>query len=321
MSSALPFGGEGADDPRCELVTATRRCTGLVVIGVADGPMSEFVWGRPTAPLRPFVSWYAGYRETGVAPGRHRGLPSPYLTLIITLGDPLVMAAHPNLGAAPSSYDTLIAGLHQVSALITHDGRQSGVQVGLSPLGARAVLGLPAGELASLDVDAGAVWGPFAQQLRERMLAATGWAQRFAVLDALLLRRVEADVRVQPEVVLAWRRLLATGGGVDMSALAREVGWSSRYLSRRFGVEIGLSPKVAARVVRFDRARRLLQRRADTDGHLALAALAADCGFYDQAHLAREFGEFAGCSPSRWLAEEFRNVQDAAGPAMPGSPS
>jgi AraC-like DNA-binding protein len=280
---------------------------------------SEFVWRRPAPPLRPFVAWYGGYREAGVAPGRHRGLPSPHLTVIITLDDPLVIATHPDPRTPPGRYDTLIGGLHSVPALITHDGRQSGIQLYLSPLGARALLGLPAGELASTDVDAGAVWGPFARELRERLLTAGGWNQRFGVLDDLLLGRADAGARPQPEVMRAWRQLLVSAGGVPMSALAREVGWSGRYLSQRFAVEIGLSPKAAARVVRFDRARRLLVRQTGTGRDLTLAAVAATCGYYDQAHLAREFGQFAGCSPSRWLAEEFRNVQASTAAALASS--
>jgi len=94
-------------------------------------------------------------------------------------------------------------------------------------------------------------------------------------------------------------------------ALASEVGWSRRYLSRQFGVEIGLSPRTAARVVRFDRARRRLQHAAATNGDLRLACVATTCGYYDQAHLAREFNQFCGCPPSRWLREEFRIVQAA----------
>ncbi|MGO8883630.1 MAG: helix-turn-helix domain-containing protein [Streptosporangiaceae bacterium] len=76
---------------------------------------------------------------------------------------------------------------------------------------------------------------------------------------------------------------------------------------------MGLTPKAAARVVRFDRARRLLQQRALRPAQPVLARLAADCGYYDQAHLAREFRALAGCPPRQWLAEQFRNVQ--AGPA------
>ena len=61
----------------------------------------------------------------------------------------------------------------------------------------------------------------------------------------------------------------------------------------------------------FDRARKLLVRRLthDTERAWLLADLAADCGYFDQAHLAREFRALAGCPPSQWLAEEFRNVQ------------
>ncbi|WP_328547420.1 DUF6597 domain-containing transcriptional factor [Streptomyces platensis] len=121
---------------------------------VRAGPVDEQSWVRPTPPLRPYVSDYAGYRQAGLPPGRHRGLPSPRLTLIFTLDEPLTLAGHPDPGQAPGTYDTLIGGLHTRPALIDHQGRQSGIQIGLHPLGARALLGLPAGELASLDLSA-----------------------------------------------------------------------------------------------------------------------------------------------------------------------
>jgi AraC-like DNA-binding protein len=96
-----------------------------------------------------------------------------------------------------------------------------------------------------------------------------------------------------------------------VSALAAGTGWSERHLTSRFRAEIGLTPKAAARVIRFDRARKLLVRNLTehADASYRLADLAADCGYFDQAHLAREFRALAGCPPSQWLAEEFRNVQ------------
>lgn len=295
-------------------------------------PVSEYVLWRPAPPLRPYVPWYTGYREAGIPPGRHRGLPSPYLTVIVTLHDPLVVARHPDPRCAPGQYDTLVGGLHLAPALITHEGRQSGIQLAASPLGARALLGVPAAELAGADLAADEVLGPFAVELRERVLAADGWRGRFEVLDAMLLRRIRAaaDRAPRPEVVHAWDRLLMSAGTARVSTVAADVGWSERYLTRQFGAEIGLSPKAVARVVRFDRTRRLLQRRLPNWGSRSwpgpyedpsdaanLAAVAAACGYYDQAHLAREFGELAGCPPSRWLDEEFRNVQAAA--AAPAS--
>ncbi|MEV4756261.1 helix-turn-helix domain-containing protein [Micromonospora sp. NPDC049559] len=281
--------------------------------------VSEFVEHRPAPPLRPLVARYTGYRQVGLAPGRHRGLPSPYLTLIFTLDEPLEVAAHPDPRTPPGRYATLVGGLHTAPALITHPGRQSGIQLALSPLGARALLGLPAGELAGLDVDAAEVFGASGRELHERLLAAGGWPERFALLDRFLAPRAAAATPPRPEVAHAWRRLLAGGGAAPVAELAREVGWSPRYLGRRFDVEIGLSPKAVARVVRFDRARRRLQRRAGTGPDLALADLAAGCGYYDQAHLAREFRSLAGCPPSRWLWEEFRYVQAGPAPALPDS--
>ena len=95
-----------------------------------------------------------------------------------------------------------------------------------------------------------------------------------------------------------------------MAELAAGTGWSERHLTSRFRAEIGLTPKAAARVIRFDRARKLLVRNlTGASPEYRLADLAADCGYFDQAHLAREFRVLAGCPPSQWLAEEFRNVQ------------
>lgn len=265
--------------------------------------------GVPAPALRPFVGWYTGYRQAGGPPAQHRGLPSPYLTMIFTLDEPMQLATHPDPRRPPSSYHTLLGGLHSTPAIISHQGSQSGVQVGLKPLGARVLLGLPAGELAYHDTAADAVLGPLATELHERIRAAPTWARRFAVLDEVLLGQFRDDQEVSREVTRAWRVLLATGGTVAVPELAREAGWSSRRLSTRFRTEIGLTPKEAARVVRFDRARRLLQRRVSACRRTDLAALAADCGYYDQAHLACEFRALAGLPPSRWLAEEFRNVQ------------
>jgi AraC-like DNA-binding protein len=281
----------------------------------------------PAAPLRRYVAAYTGYRQRGVPPARHRGLPSPYLTLIFTLDEPLTIAAHPDPGQPPGEFGTLLGGLHSVPALITHAGAQSGIQVALRPLGARALLGLPAGELAELDVPADAVLGGVCAELRDRVRAAAGWPERFAVLDEILLRRVAAAGAQRPdalrpdaagpEVSWAWRQLLRAGGALRVSELAAGTGWTGRHLTSRFRAEIGLTPKAAARVIRFDRARKLLVRNLTeaTPGY-RLADLAADCGYFDQAHLAREFRALAGCPPSQWLAEEFRNVQ--AGNWLPG---
>jgi AraC-like DNA-binding protein len=292
--------------------------------GARGDRIEESVWGVPAPALRPFIAGYAGFRQAGVPPATHRGLPSPYLTVIFTLDDPLTISAHPDPRQQPASYRSLVGGLHTSPALVTHQGRQSGIQLLLSPLGARALLGMPAAELASIDVEGCEIFGPLADQIVERIGAARDWPGRFGVLDRALTSRL-SDPPMNPdtsgEVGHAWRRLIADGGHCPVSELAAETGWSDRHLRSMFSGETGLTPKAAARVIRFDRARRLLQRRAAAGSQLLLADLAADCGYYDQAHLAREFRDLAGLPPSAWLATEFRNVQAEPGTELQALPS
>ena len=278
--------------------------------------------GKPAAGLRLLVSGYSGYRQARVGPAVHRGLPSPFLTVIFTLDEPLEITAHPDPAQPGGRYGTLVGGLHTAPALISHDGRQSGIQLAMSPLGARALLGVPAGELASLDFEGADVLGPVAGQVQQRLQDCASWPQRFEVLNELLLDRARAsadDLGAGPgaapgisrEVSYAWQALLRSGGRISIAQLAADTGWSDRHLRGKFRLEIGLTPKAAARVIRFDQARRRLVGRVRAGRAPDLAGLAADGGYYDQAHLDREFATLAGSAPTAWLAQEFRCVQAA----------
>ncbi|MFJ9114937.1 helix-turn-helix domain-containing protein [Streptomyces sp. NPDC102394] len=277
--------------------------------------VDEAVRAAPAPPLRGLVGWYSGYRQRGLPATWHRGLPSPWLTLILTLDEPLTVAAHPDPAARPGDYPTLLGGLHVTPALIDMPGRQSGIQVAVSPLGARVLLGLPAGALAGIDAHADDVLGAGVREVHDRLREAPDWTARFRVVDDWLLGRLARgrDVRATAAVADAWRRLLGSGGRLRVDELAAGTGFSDRHLRTLFRTEIGLTPKAAARVVRFDRARR---RLAAQPGPPDLAGLAADCGYADQSHLDREFAALASCTPSAWLAQEFRNIQ--AGHHPPG---
>ena len=202
----------------------------------------------------------------------------------------------------------MFGGLHRSPALIVHHGAQSGIQLQLSPLAARPLAGLPAGELASMDVAAEDIFGPLATQVRERIQAAATWPARFAVLDHLLGNALRVERTVPDEVTRAWALLLRSHGTVPISEVARDVGWSQRHLSAQFTREIGLRPKMAARVIRFHRARGMLQRTVGA-GRPDIAGVAARCGYFDQAHLIRDWQQFTGLSPTNWIAHEFRNFQ------------
>lgn len=131
-------------------------------------PLGQMVTGRPRPRLSPLVAGYTGYRIEGAEPGVHRGLPSRHLTFIITLDGTADLARMPNPAQPPASFVTLAGGLHATPALISHHGYQHGIQLSLTPLGARVLLGLPAGKLASTVVGAGARVGLAATELLPR---------------------------------------------------------------------------------------------------------------------------------------------------------
>lgn len=277
-----------------------------------DGPRFEQAIALPAIALRPFVAEYAGYRIEGYEPGIHAGLPSHYLTFIVSLGAPVELSEMPDPSQRPQAFGAFVGGLHSSPATVRHDGNQHGVQLRVTPLGARALFGMPAGELVSTVVDLGSVLGPRGEELTDRLRDVASWPARFAVLDDALLRWVCEPKPPQPEVAFTWRRLVDTGGALEVGTVAREVEWSRRHLSERFRLEYGLAPKVIAQVVRFERARRLLASRSRP----SLAHVAAVCGYADQSHLTRDWRRFAGKSPTAWLTEELPFVQDdAAEPA------
>ncbi|MDX2969345.1 AraC family transcriptional regulator [Kribbella solani] len=266
---------------------------------------------RPVHPaLRPYLHDLIGYAYPGAAPELHRGLPSRYLTLVITLDGPLGVAWP---GGPLQTYDAVVGGLHSTAVHVGATPSRAGVQVSLTPAAARTLLGLPPGELASLNVGLDEVLGRPARVLTDQLREAGSWGERMDLIERLFLEhlaRERAPGGVRPEVSWAWRRLCGTDGTIGVQKLAAEVGWSRRHLTDRFRSEFGLAPKVAARVLRFERATRQLRLRPQT----RLGELSAAVGYADQAHLTREFQAIAGCSPRQWMSEELPNLQDCPPP-------
>ena len=180
-------------------------------------------------------------------------------------------------------------------------GTAGGVQIDFTPLGARRALGLPMDELTNRVVALEDVLGPGTPLLVERLHDAPGWAERFALLDAALLRRLARGPAPAPEVAWSLDRLVAAGGRLPVASLAAEVGWSRRHLAARWRRDVGLTPKAVGRVLRFERALRLIRQGRE------LTAVAYDCGYADQPHLNREFRALAGSTPG-----EVTFVQDGA---------
>jgi AraC-like DNA-binding protein len=286
--------------------------------GAGGRELDTDLWSTPAAaelpaPLRPFLRSVAGYGGAGLRPGVHRGLPGRSLTLVLAPDEPLGVAATGtdwDAGRVQHQHVTL-SGLHTEPAFVAQPGRWSGVQVDVSPLGAHRLFDVPAGALPTDAFDARAVLGAEADRVCEELTWATSWSARYAVVLDWLLDRLHAGApgRVRTEVVQAWRLLEARRGRLGVTEVADAVGLGPRRLAQLFRAEVGVTPKVAARLMRFDAARREVAVVASRPGALDLSGVAVRHGYYDHAHLVRDFTAFTGLSPTGWVAAEVGNVQ------------
>lgn len=171
-----------------------------------------------------------------------------------------------------------------------HDGTLSCLEIDLPPWAGTAVFGEPGhdGPLALSDLI-----GSAADALAEQLSAAADAPARLALAERFVARRLEAGAqRICPEIRWAWDRLQDGGGRNSIRALADDIGWSGRHFGQRFAQQTGLLPKTALRMMRFDRACRLVEQTQQP-----LADIAFACGYADQSHMTREFLAFAARPP------------------------
>jgi AraC-like DNA-binding protein len=265
---------------------------------------ATFVTGTPHPSLRDVVLRYEGYEERTAGPVMFRELPCTFVPVIIDL-DAGWSVAH-RQHTMPLQLGSFVAGVTEGPVLVRHDGSARCLQIDLTPLGARRLVGLPMNELANQSVPIDDVLGRFGRDLVQRVGEAPDWSARFALIDRAFRARLTDAAPVDAGVAWSLGRIVASGGTAVIGELADELGWSHRRLIARYRDTVGLPPKLVARIVRFER----LTAHLTTDPALDWAAAATACGYFDQAHLAREVRELAGITPTELRATTVNFVQD-----------
>ncbi len=245
----------------------------------------------------------AGFRQRLRTPVEIAMVAHPAITLIVDLSDGIVYDV-----AGCRRRGSFVAGLLPVDAK-AGGWRGECLQIRLSPVVAAAVLD------ASTELTGGVatlkeVWGRDAERLEDRLRGAASWEERFAVAVDAIGRRL-GDRSVDPEIAYGWRRMVASRGRIRVRGLADEVGWSRKRLWSRFRHQLGISPKRAVQLARFDRAAHLLAA-----GHAA-ASVATRSGYVDQSHLNREVKAIAGVTPIAVATAPWLAIDKVAWPTGP----
>ena len=251
----------------------------------------------PPAELDGLVLDIALYRESSGKPIRQVETASLVVPLLIGFSDPFEIA----LGRPPTAqdgYHSFTSGLCLTPVNIASAGACSCLEFTLTPLGARRFFGVPMSELTEQMVHLDQLGDRSLDSLRQQLGNEDNWDRRLAIAEAFMLERMRAGPPSSGAIMWAYERIVASGGGVSVAELTKSLDWSRKHLAARFHEEVGLPPKAVARISRFMRAQSLARARTES----GWADIAAGCGYADQAHLARDFREFAGTTPSAWLA-------------------
>lgn len=260
------------------------------------------VHGQPHPQLRPYVIRYCGYDEETTSFTRRLEAAGVEVPLIVNLGSPLGVRLSSEADFTDYG-DGFVAGLHPGYAVVDSHGRQRGLEVGLTPVGAQRLLGLSMREVTSRVVPIGEAFGRLAGELRDQLLEATDWPSRFAIAERFLITRLDRCPGPPPALEWALARLHATSGNLEIGSLTDELSCSRRYLITQFNDHVGVPPKLFARILRFQRACSL----AD-GGRLGWSEVAQLSGYYDHAHLIRDFHDFAGRTPASFAAASLTDA-------------
>ncbi|NXY94221.1 helix-turn-helix domain-containing protein [Streptomyces sp. BR123] len=233
------------------------------------------------------------------------------MTLILGWGDPLALShAARGVPARRTTWHALLAGLQTAPVKGGYQGISQAVEVEFTPLGAYMILGLPLHRLANNYIHPDEVLGTgWSASLTEQLIAVPDWKGRWAVIENALARRMMDAPPPSPAVTEAWSRLRGCHGQLSVKELTAATGVGNRRLQVLFREQIGLPMQSVSRVLRFQRALTL-----PADACRSLADRATLSGYYDQAHMTRDFRALAGFTPAQLRALADRSPSGGVDP-------
>ncbi|MEU4313207.1 helix-turn-helix domain-containing protein [Nocardia sp. NPDC024068] len=265
-------------------------------------------WSRvevagPAGPPAPGVRM-AGFRYYDIGPVDLTMIPHPSVTILLDLTERGVAYRGPGGPVAGNA----IIGLRAGTLRITSVGVGEVLQIRLSPVAAAAIIRdteMIGGTVTPLPQ----LWGGSAAILTERLRSTPSWDDRFALAGAFLRSRVPGRVAVAPEFVYAWNQTVRTRGQLRIETIATETGWTRQRLWSHFRTRIGVSPKRASELVRFDHAAHLLAAgRSPADA-------AVEAGYADQSHLHRRTKAITDMTPPLVASAPWLAIDETAWPA------
>ena len=239
------------------------------------------------------------------ARSKERIAPSGTIDLVINLHENELRIYDPAKPERCKRFSgAVVSGTHSGPFVIDPRQLVSIIGVHFRPGGAFPFLGTPASELADAHVDLEALWGTSALELRERLCVAKTPIERFNLLEKALMAHLLRPLDRHYAVRFALHTFGRIDSGLAIHDVARDAGLSQRRFIQLFAREVGMSPKLFCRVLRFRQALETVRQTALPNW----AQLAVDCGYYDQAHLIHDFRFFSNLTPKEYVRQRSECV-------------
>jgi AraC-like DNA-binding protein len=235
---------------------------------------------------RPSIDLVATVACLWVRVVRHDGAPALLPIIPDGCADIMVYDDAPPCVAGPDA-TTRWASLREGTVI-------AGIRV--RPGTVRSIFGFPAGRI----LNGGATLSdlaPGAGTLHQRLLLTTNLHDRHAVLEDWVRSAIARNGTVDDAVVAACR-LLTADPDLEIGELSRRFNWNVRTIHRQFRAACGYGPKHFHRIMRIQKAIRVMHATAPT----SLAGAAHAAGYADQAHMTRDFRDITGFSPRQYIA-------------------
>lgn len=258
----------------------------------------------PAAPLDALIEKIWDWDMPAPAHRYERVLPLPGAALIINLHeDETRVYADDATRHCTRSAAAVLGGPMLHSQIIDTAEQIRVMGVMFRPGGVYAFTAEDLAGMAGRDVDLHDLFGVTADRLRQRLLDTPAPAQRLTLLERWLQQRLRMPA-IDPAINHAIGALNRVPQVACIPRIAQAIGMSDRRFTAQFGRQVGMKPKHYARLMRF----RTVISHAHYQPAVNWSAVAADCGYSDQAHLSHEFRSFAGMTPSAFMASRGPHI-------------
>lgn len=256
----------------------------------------------PSAALAPFVKCFWSLESDDETHERERIFPDGSIELILHYRD--FFQKYDEAGNAVIQPRSFFHGQLKRYFELQPMGKVGVFSARFHPAGLRPFVPFSIDEITDLTAPTALAWGEKAAQLEIDLLQAESTEERIAVMEQFLLRQLNQE-QVDSIVENCVGSIIEQSGITSVDELKQQQAVGKRALERRFQQSVGLSPKLFARIVRFNYALQLIEKRDFSN----FTTVAYEGGFYDQAHFIKDFYDFTGLNPKQYFSKNLEMVR------------